>query len=102
MEPSGTSVSSSRWHDRVYPALGPEEAKRLFASLENKDRKIATLSETCDELGRRSYEQEQHILKLEAHIKYLESLKKSFEDIIVEKVAFTIPVASEAPEPFSS
>jgi glutathionylspermidine synthase len=89
------SVSSRRWHQNVhYPALTAEAAQRLHEKLD-------TLSSTCDEFAKRNFEQESRILDLEAHIRYLENLKASYEGLIVAKVGYVMPQPPE-PEPFTS
>lgn len=95
------STSSYRW-EGTYPALSPEEGKQLTDKLEHAGRKIATLSETCDELGRRNYEQEQRILTLEAALKHAHQLQQSFEEIIIEQAGFNVPHIWVAQEDFSN
>lgn len=92
----GNTVSNQIWHRSVhYPALSAEAVTRLQG-------KLSTLSATCDELARQNYEQENRIRDLEAHIAHLNSLKASYEDLIVAKNGYVIPAVPDTPEHFST
>jgi hypothetical protein len=89
-----SNVSDPRWHRSVhYPALSGEAVARLHEKLD-------TLSAACNALAKSNYEQECHIIELEAHVKHLERLKESYETLIVAKVGYRRPEPPE-PEPFS-
>lgn len=97
------SITNQRWHrNPFYPALTREQSQRLHAQLAIKDRKISTLSATCEDLARQNYEQEQRIIELEQRLKHANRLQESYEELIVAKAGYRVPEVAETPEPFST
>src|SRR5690242_11250658 len=109
-----TSVADQQWHRNVtYPALSAESAQRLREEhaqdvatykkeIDLRDDKIDRLQQKIDERNKRLKEQEDRILELEKHIVYLQSLTRSYEELIVAKHGYVIPAVPDPAEPFST
>ncbi len=100
MNGRATSVSSPRWHDRVYPAMNPEQTKDMIHRLQRKNDQIEKLQGACDDLGlqvhdlstRNYYLQEQLSAVLGA-LDEERRARQAFMGIVKERNGFITPQA---------